>query len=581
MLTVSDSVGTITREYDKLNRVTRYTDVSDNIIEYGYDANGNLTSLIYPGGKTVTYGYDKANRLTTVTDWAYRETSYDYDANGRLVKTTRPNGSIMTIGYDAAGQMVWQNDVDLAGSGISRYEFTYDAMGNITVEESVYGNQFTLNNDYDAVYQILGQEKLDGLGSTVSQHSFGYDSGGNMTAAEEVYAQSETVMTYTYDNRLSTFNSQNVTYDADGNMTYGPLGGVMVTFNHDARNRLTGVGDFSYIYDAQNNRISVTETVYGAAYSTNYVINPNAALSQTLIKTDPDETKTFYIYGLGLIGEETDGVYRSYHYDFRGSTVALTDSDGDVTDRYSYGPYGELLTHTGTTSTPFLYNGRDGVMTDDNGLYFMRARYYNPEIKRFITRDEFEGRYDEILNINLYEYADNNPVMNIDPKGEVAWWVGAALGGAAFDAGLYAWEHRNEGFSWKGLGKAATRGAITGVALGGVGKLIGGVIKGSRAIKVAKGAGSASQFTKSTLKLGQEMHKAYKADLVDGLTKFKEYRLPSGKRIDFIDFETKTIYELKPYNPRAMKGGEKQLQQYLKEVEKKFGDGWKVKLDTY
>lgn len=99
-----------------------------------------------------------------------------------------------------------------------------------------------------------------------------------------------------------------------------------------------------------------------------------------------------------------------------------------------------------------------------------------------------------------------------------------------------------------------------------------------------KGASGAVPYTKSTLKLGQEMHKAYKADLADSITKFKEYVLPNGKRIDFIDFESKKIYELKPYNPRAMKAGEKQLEQYLQEIKgnvEKFGDGWKVQLDTY
>ncbi|MHC1722091.1 MAG: RHS repeat-associated core domain-containing protein [Aminipila sp.] len=91
----------------------------------------------------------------------------------------------------------------------------------------------------------------------------------------------------------------------------------------------------------------------------------------------------------------------------------------------------------------------------------------------------------------------------------------------------------------------------------------------------------AKPFTKSSLKLGQEMHKAYKADLVDDITKFKEFSLPSGKRIDYIDFETKTIYELKPYNPRQIKAGTKQLEGYLKEVEEEFGKGWKTVLDTY
>ncbi|WP_405170646.1 RHS repeat-associated core domain-containing protein [Paenibacillus sp. FSL H8-0280] len=96
--------------------------------------------------------------------------------------------------------------------------------------------------------------------------------------------------------------------------------------------------------------------------------------------------KSRYIYGLGLIGrEDADGTYLSYHYDLRGSTTLLTDERNQVTDRYTYGLYGELEQHEGLTQQPFAYNGRDGVMTDANGLYYMRARYYDPKLKRFLN----------------------------------------------------------------------------------------------------------------------------------------------------------------------------------------------------
>jgi hypothetical protein len=106
-------------------------------------------------------------------------------------------------------------------------------------------------------------------------------------------------------------------------------------------------------------------------------------------------------------------------------------------------------------------------------------------------------------------------------------------------------------------------------------------IQGEGVVDTVKGTSSTRPYTKSSLKMGQEMHKAYKADVVDNITKFKEFRLPSGKRIDFIDFETKTIYELKPYNPNGIKTGLKQLEVYLKEVESIYGGGWKTILDTY
>jgi len=73
--------------------------------------------------------------------------------------------------------------------------------------------------------------------------------------------------------------------------------------------------------------------------------------------------------------------------------------------------------HTGTTATPFLYNGRDGVMTDANGLYYMRARYYNPEIKRFVNQDVLRGKVASGQSLNRYAYVSGQPVSYVDPLG--------------------------------------------------------------------------------------------------------------------------------------------------------------------
>nr|WP_240903782.1 RHS repeat-associated core domain-containing protein [Chengkuizengella sediminis] len=127
---------------------------------------------------------------------------------------------------------------------------------------------------------------------------------------------------------------------------------------------------------------------------------------------------TYYVYGLGLVSQEdVSGNYSVYHYDRRGSTVALTNVDGNTTDQYAYSPYGELIYSEGTTNHPFLYNGRYGVMTDENGLYYMRARYYNPEIKRFINRDVVQGSISSSLSLNKYAYVNGNPISYIDPFG--------------------------------------------------------------------------------------------------------------------------------------------------------------------
>ena len=110
---------------------------------------------------------------------------------------------------------------------------------------------------------------------------------------------------------------------------------------------------------------------------------------------------------------ESGGATRTYHYDCRGSTIAITDDSGNVTDRVEYSAYGITTYRAGNTDTPFLFNGYYGVMTDPNGLLYMRARYYNPWICRFINPDPsgFSG------GLNWYAYANGNPVSLVDPFG--------------------------------------------------------------------------------------------------------------------------------------------------------------------
>ncbi len=120
-------------------------------------------------------------------------------------------------------------------------------------------------------------------------------------------------------------------------------------------------------------------------------------------------------------------------------------------------------------------------------------------------------------------------------------------------------------------------GEIAGLALGAVWKGISGFLAKQSSEIFSDGA---IKYTKSSLELGQKMHKSYKVG-VDGI---KEFRLPSAKRIDFLDINNSTIYELKPFNPRAMKAGQNQLKTYMKELESmpEFkGINWKQKLDTY
>ena len=89
-----------------------------------------------------------------------------------------------------------------------------------------------------------------------------------------------------------------------------------------------------------------------------------------------------------------------------------------MTDTFEYDTYGKLTARTGTTKTPFLYNGRDGVMyEDDTGLIYMRARYYSPELRRFINADKVHGDITNALTLNRYAYCNGDPANGVDPLG--------------------------------------------------------------------------------------------------------------------------------------------------------------------
>ena len=237
----------------------------------------------------------------------------------------------------------------------------------------------------------------------ITNQSFSFDAASNVLADDCIYD---------VNNRLTSFKENSITYDADGNMTDAFLNEQNVNFVFDSRNRLISDGTHTYTYNAENTRIrSVCNNV-----ETHYTYNTNASLSQLLVKrTGGNITK--YVYGLGLIGEESQGSFKTYHFDYRGSTVAITDDAGVITDTFAYDTYGKLINRTGETNTPFLYNGRDGVMTEENGLYYMRARYYSPELKRFINADVVSGKIANSPTLNRYAYANGNPVSNVDPFG--------------------------------------------------------------------------------------------------------------------------------------------------------------------
>ena len=401
VLTVTDQNGTVARTYDALNRVTSYTDTYGKVIRYEYDAVGNLTKLIYPDNTAVTYAYDANRNLTRVTDWAGRVTTYTYDENNRMIAATKPDGSVTAVTYDNAGRMTaYTESVD--DTVISGFEYTYDDLSRI-VEETVLAKDRKMCYTYDEQSRVTSRAEKTLHDTVLHTDRFTYDAAGNLTGGT-----TDDTFTYDTNNRLVQFNDTAVSYDLDGNMI--ACGDNSLSF--DSANRLISAGGHTYTYNAEDVRIrNLCE-----GEDTTYTYDTNCSLSKLLCKTTGGVT-TKYIYGRGLIGEETNNSFKTYHFDYRGSTVAITDESGNVTDTFAYDTYGKQIEHDGNSDVIFGYNGRDGVVTDDNGLIYMRARYYSPDMRRFVNADIVAGELSHAVTLNRYAYANGNPVSNVDPFG--------------------------------------------------------------------------------------------------------------------------------------------------------------------
>ncbi len=373
---MTDSLGSSSYSYDALERLTSTTSPHGKTVGYAYDTAGNLVTLTYPDGKQVSYTYDGLNRLTSLTDWASRSTGYNYDAAGNLTTAGLPNGTQTGLGYDNANRLttlIHQNGLPASPQTVASYAYTLDALGNQT--------------------QVTGSAPI-----------------------APVIPSSNINYSYSTDNRLTQVNATTQSFDANGNQT--AKGADSYTWDAQDRllqNTVASSGTTSYQYDGSGNRLARTTT----AGTTRFVLDVNAALPRVLAETSSAGNITaWYIYGLGLVARvDAANNVRYYHHDSRGSTVALTDNTGAVTDRYAYDPFGTLVNSSGSSINPYKYVGRYGLFDEGNGLVYIRARYYNPAQGRFISKDPKPGSDTDAQSLNRFVYAMNNPVRFVDVSG--------------------------------------------------------------------------------------------------------------------------------------------------------------------
>jgi len=400
-----------TRSFDAWNRQKRLTDLNGAQAGYQYNAADQLTQLTYPAlpGErdtvAVDYTYDNLQRMVKVTDWKKRVTEYAYSPDGLLVKTSFSNRVVSDCSFDKA-----QRFTSLKTS----------REGMIILD-----NRWTV---------------LDGNGNPLKSTSL-----QPLAPAAE---KGSTQFSYNLGNQLTKAGSATITYDVNGNPVSLPEAGSL-RFND--LNLMTQYGGDEYAYDAAGLRAS--SRINGKRR--NYWISPNAyqapnvsilnpaesgipgretgmtanesgptapqldPLDQLLQMTDESQKlEKRFVHGLGLIAEENAaGEYLVYHFDERGSTVAMSDAQGDIVNRFAYSVHGGLTNQYGERSTPFLYNGRQGVFTDANNLCSMRSRFYQPGNMRFLQQDFLLGDPFSSQSLNRYAYVAGNPIRYVDPLG--------------------------------------------------------------------------------------------------------------------------------------------------------------------
>ena len=167
-----------------------------------------------------------------------------------------------------------------------------------------------------------------------------------------------------------------------------------------------------YVYDADGNRYSAASV----GTTTNYVVDTSLPYASVVEEYSNGTLAARYDYGDDLVRmDRGSGVYY-YIYDGLGSTRQLISTAGAVTDSWGYSAFGELASHTGSTTNLFLFNAQQ--IDAGSGDYYLRARYYDPSSGRLLAQDPFEGNAHDPITLHRYLYAGDDSVNFADPTGK-------------------------------------------------------------------------------------------------------------------------------------------------------------------
>ena len=436
--TTGDELKGIAFKYNKDKWITEI----DGLLS-GDDAAAIRKYEYYSDGK-ISCIKDFQNFLNKDSDYVERDYSYDV--------------------FDRVLSMKYYNSTnkDLI---LEQYDYEYDKNSNITYKHEKYNYSNNLKDEdvtytYNKLNQLVESVKNNKLTYKTITSSYSYDSVGNRTY-EKIIKKDTVATDKTFDEATYNYYSYNRLNQLSGKTEVITDGTTTKTYTgsykYDARGNQIEVTDgksktnTKYTYDVENQLTDVEVTTDGKKTGEQHnIYNGNGQrISKTDIVIDGDNKKsntTCYFYEGSLLLYTTDdsgkkisqnvignqdniivgirysgGNQNEYFYakDVQGSTTNITDNTGACVQSYDYTDFGETAERIATDfKNEICYTG--GIYDELTGLYYLNARYYNPDEGVFLSQDTYRGTEKNAECWNLYAYCANNPINYVDPRGHTA-----------------------------------------------------------------------------------------------------------------------------------------------------------------
>ena len=406
------------KTFDDTDRLITFTD-RGGLQQWIYPKDSDkLTSFTFSHGginQTNNYLYNQQDQNTVVTAGGYTY-RFEYDEKGNVQTFTTGNGVGATFNYDNRGLVTNLSIGTEDGSDILTEQYIYDANGNRTQID--YPDNTLISYKYDELNQLT-KETLP-KGKIIE---YDYDGFGNRKTVKTTENGQTTskIATYNIANQLEQFDDEIIAYDANGNR----ISDGKHSYKWDAAERLTSVTKLgettpfaTYKYDESGKRIQ--KNVNGVVTNYHYDGDSLNVLYETDAQNNVVRSYTYSVNGQLLAMKKGTQTF-FYHYNSSGDVIALTNQMGEQIATYEYDAWGNSLIVDETDKVkdnPYRYSGYQ--YDHETGLYYLIARYYNPEHGFFLSLDPAPGDSDDMLTQNGYNYANNNPVMNYDPDGQAS-----------------------------------------------------------------------------------------------------------------------------------------------------------------